>query len=123
MYDVLAAARTAAEAADAKKALNIVLLDIRAATSIADYFVICSGSSTTQVSAIVDGIGKALARSGIHPLHIEGQQESTWILIDYGSVVVHVFEKQTRIYYGLDRLWGDVPRIAVQHTALQGVPA
>jgi ribosome-associated protein len=120
MHSSLNTALLAAEAADGKKGIDIQVLDLRDLTPIADYFVICSGSSTTQVGALADGIGERLAREGIHPSHVEGQTESTWLLMDYGDVVVHVFEEQTRAYYGLDSLWGDAPRVRLACTT-QGV--
>jgi len=105
-------AQQCAEAADSKKAFDIIILDLRKLTSIADYFVICSGGSTTQVSAVSEAIGQALAGSGIHPSHVEGQAESSWVLMDYGDVVVHVFDEQTRLYYSLEKLWGDAVRVS-----------
>ncbi len=117
MLSELDTARLAAEAADSKKAFDVMVLDLRALTYITDYFVICSGSSTTQVSAITDGIGTALARAGRHPSHVEGEAESNWVLMDYGDVVVHVFEEQTRQYYCLERLWGDAPRVPLHAAA------
>src|SRR5574341_833146 len=68
---------------------------------------------TTQVGAVSDGIGQALAMAGKRPSHIEGGAEASWVLMDYGDVVVHIFEDQTRMYYSLERLWGDAPRVAV----------
>ena len=111
MLSTLKIAQLAAEAADSKKSFDILVLDLRGLTSIADYFVICSASSTTQVGAIADGIGHALASEGIRPSHIEGGPEATWVLMDYGDVVVHIFDEPTRSYYSLDRLWGDAPRV------------
>lgn len=105
------AALQCAEAADNKKAGDIVILDLRTLTYITDYFVICSGTSTTQISAIADGIGQELAKAGIHPSHIEGQAEASWVLMDYGDVVVHVFDEQTRIHYALEKLWADAARV------------
>lgn len=122
MINSLEAVKLCAEAADGKKAFDIVVLDLRNLTFIADFFVICSASNTTQVSAIADGIGQALANAGIHPSHIEGEAEASWVLMDYNDVVVHIFDEQTRIYYSLDKLWGDAPRIpvALNRPALQG---
>jgi len=111
MHNALESAQLCAEAADAKKAFNILILDLRALTYITDYFVICSGSNITQVGAIADGVGQALAKTGIRPSHVEGEAEATWVLMDYGDVVVHVFEEQARTYYSLEKLWGDAPRI------------
>jgi ribosome-associated protein len=113
MVSALETARLCAEGAEDKKAFDILILDIREFTVIADYFVICSGSNTTQVSAIADSIGYALAKAGIHYSHVEGATEASWVLLDYGDVVVHVFEEQTRTYYSLEKLWGEAPRIPV----------
>ncbi len=111
MVNSLEIAQLCAEVADSKKAFNIIILDLRKLTYIADYFVICSGSSSTQVSAISDWIGQTLAKSGVQPSHIEGQAESSWVLMDYGDVVVHIFEEQTRIHYSLEKLWSDAGRV------------
>jgi ribosome-associated protein len=121
MVNSLEAAQLCAEAADSKKAFDIVILDLRKLTYITDYFVICSGGSTTQVSAISDWIGQTLSQSGMHPSHIEGQSESSWVLMDYGDVVVHIFDEQTRVYYALEKLWGDAARVpfGVRPTALK----
>ena len=117
MLSTLKIALLAAEAADGKKSFDILVLDLRGLTSIADYFVICSASSTTQVGAIADGIGHALAQEGIRSSHIEGQPSSTWVLMDYGDVVVHIFDEHTRSYFSLERLWGDAPSIPLRLTA------
>jgi ribosome-associated protein len=113
MRNSLDAAQLCAEAAGSKKAFDILILDLRGLTYITDYFVICSGSNTTQVSAISDEIGHALAKAGERPSHVEGGAESNWVLMDYGDVVVHIFEEQTRNYYSLEKLWSDAPRIPV----------
>lgn len=117
MHNSLTTALSAAEAADDKKGIDVRVLDVRELTTVADYFVICSGASTTQVGAVADGIGQRLALEGLHPSHVEGEAESTWLLMDYGDVVVHVFEVQTRAYYGLDSLWGDAPRVVPSRAA------
>lgn len=111
MINSLETAQLIAEAADSKKAFNIVILDLRKLTYITDFFVICSGSSTTQVSAIADWAGETLAKLGIHPSHVEGQAESSWVLMDFGDVVVHIFDEQTRVHYGLEKLWSDAVRV------------
>jgi ribosome-associated protein len=123
MHNSLHVARLCAEAADSKKAFDIQILDLRGLTYITDYFVICSGSSTTQVSAVADWVGHVLAKEGIHPSHIEGGAEAAWVLMDFSDVVVHVFEEQTRRYYSLEKLWSDAPRVSVPHESktLQGV--
>jgi ribosome-associated protein len=112
MFNSLEAAQLIAEAADEKKAYDILILDLRGLTYLTDFFVICSGSNTTQVGAIADEIMQVLAMHGVHTSHIEGQAGSTWLLMDYGDVVVHIFDEQTRIYYSLEKLWNDAPRVA-----------
>lgn len=114
MFSSLETARFAAEAAENKKALDVEILDIEGLTTIADYFLICSATNITQIGAIADGIGHALAQHGIRPSHIEGGAESTWVLMDYGDVIVHIFDEQTRSFYGLERLWGDAKRVPAE---------
>jgi ribosome-associated protein len=122
MLNSLEAAQACAEAADNKKAFDILILDLRRLTYITDYFVICSGSNTTQVSAISDWIGQSLAQKGVHPSHIEGQPEASWVLMDFGDVVVHIFDDQTRLHYALEKLWGEALRVPflAGSRALQG---
>jgi len=124
MLNSLEAAQLSAEAADNKKAFDILILDLRSLTYITDYFVICSASNTSQVGAISDGVNQALAKAGVHPSHVEGEAEASWILMDYGDIVVHIFDQQTRSYYALDKLWGDARRIplATHLNTLQGIP-
>jgi ribosome-associated protein len=114
MLSTLKTALLAAEAADSKKSFDILVLDLRGLTTIADYFVICSAGSTTQVGAIADSIDHALAQEGSRPSHLEGKPSSTWVLMDYGDVVVHIFDEQTRSYFSLERLWGDAPSIPLR---------
>lgn len=105
-------ARVAALAADSKKARDVVLLDLSAQTDVCDYFLICSGENTRQVDAIVDEVReKVSANCGISPLSCEGREGLSWVLVDYGSVVVHVFRRETRDFYRLETLWGDAPRV------------
>jgi ribosome-associated protein len=113
MHNSLDTALRCAEAAENKKALDVQVLDLRTLTTIADYFVMCSGTSSTQVRAIADEIGQVLAQAGIRPSHVEGAPEATWVLMDYSDVVVHIFDEQSRTYYSLEKLWGDAPRVPV----------
>ncbi|OGL19281.1 MAG: ribosome silencing factor [Candidatus Rokubacteria bacterium RIFCSPLOWO2_12_FULL_71_22] len=99
----------AARAALDKRAVGLVVLDVRGISSVTDYFLVCSGRSTTQVEAIADAVRAELKADGVRPLHSEGVAESGWILLDYGDVLVHVFLEATRAYYALERLWGDAP--------------
>ena len=125
MYNSLETAQLCAEGAESKKALDIVILDLRKVNYIADFFVICSGSNITQVAAISDGVGQSLAQAGVHPSHVEGGPEASWVLMDFGDVVVHIFEEQARAYYSLEKLWSDAPRIPVvlKPPVLQGASA
>jgi ribosome-associated protein len=102
-----AAARTAAD----KKARDIVALDLREVSAVADYFLICSGSSERQVEAIAEAVEEALAAQGWSPWHVEGRGSHHWVLLDYVDLVVHVFHERTREYYLLERLWGDARRV------------
>lgn len=98
-----------AQAASEKKARDILILDVNGISMVADFFIICSANSTTQVKAIADNIEEKLAEQGIKLLHKEGYREGRWILLDYGSCVMHVFVEEDRIFYNLERLWGDAP--------------
>ncbi|MGC1455129.1 MAG: ribosome silencing factor [Nitrospirota bacterium] len=113
MLNSMESAQLCARAADSKKAFEILVLDLSKLTSICDYFVICSGSNSTQVGAIAEGIGRELATAGVHPSHVEGATGANWVLMDYGDVVVHIFEEQTRAYFCLEKLWGEAPRISL----------
>jgi ribosome-associated protein len=97
-------------AAEDKKAVDVVVLDLRRAGGFTDHFVICSGGNPRQIRAIADGIIDALAKDGARPAHVEGYDRSEWILIDYFDFVVHVFARETRDFYGLERLWGNADR-------------
>lgn len=100
------AARTA-ELALTKKAENVLTMDLRGLTSACDFFVICHGTSDVQVRAIAEAIKDGMTEEGEKPWHIEGMEGKRWVLLDYVDVVVHVFDKETRDYYQLERLWGD----------------
>jgi ribosome-associated protein len=104
----------AARAARDKKALDLVVLDVRAVSSIADYFLVCSGRSSTHMETIADAIHMELKAEGVRPLHAEGLASSGWMLLDYGDVLMHVFLEDTRVYYALERLWGDAPAVPVE---------
>ena len=102
-----------ARAALDKKAENLVVLDVREVTTLADYFVICTGNTSRQVKAIAEEIDYKLSAGRVFPHHVEGFPESRWVLMDYGDVVVHVFEPEAREFYDLDGLWGDAPKVEV----------
>jgi ribosome-associated protein len=107
--EALDLARKLLNLASDKLATDIVLLDTQEACSFTDYFLICSGESSRQIQAIVDNIENALKKEQILPLHKEGTPDSGWILLDYGSVIVHVFSPMERDYYQLEKLWEKAP--------------
>ena len=102
-----------AQLAADKKASDVVVLDMEGLTSFTDFFVVCSGSSTTQVKAIADNIVETLKAKGVRSLGVEGTKNAMWVLIDFGDVVVHVFEEETRAFYELEKLWLDAQRLDV----------
>ena len=96
-----------AKALDSKKGMEIKVLKTEELTTLADYFVICTASSTTQIKALSDVCEEAMERNGERVHHIEGHRGGTWVLLDYGCVAVHVFNEEARAFYGLERLWSD----------------
>ncbi len=119
-------ARVAATAADERKASDIVLLDLSSASDVCDYFLVCSSSSKPQVDAVVEHIEEKLqANCHAKPLSVEGKAAGSWVLLDFGPLVVHVFKPETRDFYRLERLWGDAPRVTlglVGEAAMEGTP-
>jgi len=101
-------------AALGKKAMDLVALDVRKLSSIADVFIICSGRSNRQVMAIAEHIQVDLKKHGITPLSVEGKKEGHWVLLDYGHVIIHVFYEPVRSFYDLEGLWIDADRIETQ---------
>jgi len=99
------------KAALGRKAFDLVILDVRGLTSIADAFIICSGRSNRQVAAIAESIQVELKKHGIRPLSVEGKKEGHWVLLDYGHVIMHVFYEPVRSFYDLEGLWIDAKRI------------
>ncbi|WP_418790717.1 ribosome silencing factor [Phosphitispora sp. TUW77] len=101
----------AAGAVKDKKAKDIVLLDIEEISVVCDYFLICTGLSSTQVKAIAENIEQKLKEQGITKLRMEGYKDAHWVLIDFGAVVVHIFQENDREFYNLERLWGDAKAV------------
>lgn len=97
-----------------KKGYDVKIIDLREITSFADYFVICSADSDTQVKAIADEIDEKLREKGIKYWHKEGTAALSWVLLDYVDVVVHIFKKESREFYNIEKLWGDAPIFDVQ---------
>jgi ribosome-associated protein len=100
----------AARVALGKKAEDVVILDLRRATSFTDYFLLISGANQKQIVAIADAVQESLRQAGFRPDHVEGYPHQEWILLDYDSFVVHVFTHRTRRFYDLERLWGGAAR-------------
>ena len=109
--DAVHAARTAATAIDAKKGENVVLLDLSGLLVVTDVFLVASGTSNRHVKALVDDAEEALRAIGRRPIRREGTDFGEWVLLDYGDLVIHVFDPETRDYYDLERLWADAPVI------------
>lgn len=110
----LALARSAAQAAAGKLAEDITAIDVSDRLAITDVFLIASAPSERQVNAIVDGIEEELLKQGRRPVRREGRSEGRWVLLDYIEVVVHVQHQEDRVFYALDRLWGDCPAVDLQ---------
>ncbi len=108
--DVARAVRAALD----KKAIDVVVLDLRNTPAFTDHFVLCSGLNQRQVKAIADAVEEALRAVKVRPAHIEGYDRADWILMDFFTFIVHIFTPQTRAFYSLERLWGDAERIEVK---------
>ncbi|MEL4105546.1 ribosome silencing factor [Oscillospiraceae bacterium WX1] len=106
-------AELAVRVLDSKKAKDIKVLETRDVTVLADYFILCTASSTTQVKTLSDEVDKALSEKGDHPLRTEGYRGGGWVLVDFGAVVVHIFLKDIREFYSLERLWRDAREIDI----------
>ena len=103
--------KTVVKAMENRKAVNVRVLHIEKLTTVADYFIICNGTSSTQIKAIADEVEFKLEESGIVVSHREGYSSGNWILLDYDSVVVHIFHPTARDYYNLEKLWADAEEI------------
>jgi len=109
----------AVNAALEKKAVNIVILNIKNITSFADYTVICSGTSDRQVQSIASSIEGSMKKAGTLPLGIEGAKGGRWVLMDYADIVIHVFYEPVREFYDIERLWSDAPKMEVAEDAVE----
>jgi ribosome-associated protein len=105
--ETLELVKKAVDALADKKAEDITVLDIRNVSTIADYFIIANGSNQNQLSAMQDAVDEEMYKSGVHAKQIEGNHSSTWILMDYQDVIVHLFSKEDRLFYDLERIWRD----------------
>ena len=108
-------ARSAVDTLSDKQAEDIALLDLRDVCSFTDYFVIATGTSTRQIRTLVEEVEQTIKNAGVRPLHIEGSDDTGWVLLDFGDVIIHVFAPREREFYGLERLWrGAVPVVHIQ---------
>lgn len=105
--ELLEVVKKAVNALEDKKAEDITVIDISEVSSIADYFIIANGSNANQLAAMQDAVDEAFYKAGLHAKQIEGNKNSTWILIDYNDVIVHLFDKEDRLFYDLERIWKD----------------
>ena len=99
--------KLACEAMEEKKAQDIKIIDIEKVSTLADYFIIASGSNRNQVQAMADNVNELLGRAGLEPKQVEGYQNANWILLDYRDVVIHIFDEENRLFYDLERIWRD----------------
>ncbi len=107
MTQAVGMTRLAIEALEDKKAEDICVIDISHVSVLADYFLIASGNNKNQVQAMIDSVEEKLGRAGYAVKHVEGYQTGNWILMDYGDLIVHVFDRQNRLFYDLERIWRD----------------
>jgi ribosome-associated protein len=113
------AVQLAVDAAVGKKALELVVLDLRKSDAFTDFFVIATGANQRQVHAIADGVEMALKAEGVRPSNVEGSKKAEWVLLDYFDFVVHVFSPAARAFYGLERLWGTARHIPIDDAAAE----
>ncbi len=102
------------DAAQEEQAIDLVVLDVNEKTILADYFVICSGRNPIQIHSIAANVENSLKEAGIDLLRKEGYQEGTWVVLDYGSTILHIFRQEERDYYKLENLWADARKVAVE---------
>ncbi|MGI6117941.1 MAG: ribosome silencing factor [Bilifractor sp.] len=106
----------AIRALEEKKAIDTKLLDISEISTLADYFIIATGTNRNQMQAMCDSVDESLGRAGYEPKQIEGYRNAGWILLDYGDIVIHLFDPENRSFYGLDRIWGDARQLPLHET-------
>ena len=107
-------AKLACDALDDKKALEIKVIKIENVSTLADYFIIASGTNHNQVQAMADNVDETLGRAGYEPKQIEGYQNANWILMDYRDIVIHIFDEENRLFYDLERIWRDGTVVEVE---------
>lgn len=99
--------KLAVEALEDRKAEDVTVIDLREISPIADFFIVANGNNQNQLQAMCDAADEVMYIHGVHQKHVEGNQNSTWILMDYGDVVIHIFSKEDRLFYDLERIWKD----------------
>ena len=104
--------KLAVKALEDKKAEDVTILDIHDVSSIADYFILATGSNSNQLSAMQDAVDECMYKNGVHAKHVEGSTGSTWVLMDYQDIIVHLFSREDRVFYDLERIWRDGKRIS-----------
>lgn len=112
--DIPGRVRQAAAAVMGRKAVDVKVLQLEGVSDFTDYFLLVSGTNERQVKALADAVDEVLRAGKIRPLHVEGYNKAHWVLMDYGDFVVHIFQEETRRFYGLERLWGDAPDVTDQ---------
>ena len=110
-------ARIAYDALSDKKGEDVKIIDITGVSVLADYFIIANGNSDSQVNALVDNVEEELHKAGYHLKQREGRANSSWILLDFGDIIVHVFDKENRLFYDLERIWKDGRDITLEELA------
>ena len=120
MTDPREMADIAVKALEEKKAIDIKIIDIAHISTLADYFIIASGSNRSQVQAMADAVDESLGKRGIHAKSTEGYQNANWILLDYGDIVVHLFDEENRLFYDLERIWRDGKLISPENLEEKG---
>lgn len=118
--EALELAKEAAKLLDGKKATKIKVLQIRELSTLGDYFLVASGTSTTQVRAMADEVEFQLKEKGVTPKRVEGYQSGAWIVLDYYDVIIHLFCEETRQFYSLERLWSDAPEVDLSDIVEEG---
>ena len=111
--DIIGEIKTVVDALEDKKGMDISVLDLRKVSDVTDCFIICSGSNRSQIQALSDGVEEALGKKGITTKGIEGYDSAGWILLDYGDFVIHIFDKDLRDLYDLERIWSDAEKVEI----------
>lgn len=106
--------KLAIEALEDKKAEDIHVIDINEVSTLADYFIIANGTNRSQVQALIDNVDEKLGRAGFHAKQVEGYETANWILMDYGDIIIHVFDKENRLFFNLERIWRDGKQVDVE---------